>query len=534
MTIVKKLAIVISIFALALISVGGFGLQSLSQSKDRLEYVMENTLPSLDNLVRSNNALNDARSALALIFLTREEQQRNTLKHVLDDSLTNVEKLNAAYKRDLISDPKDLQMTNDNLQYLNDFRAARDKLFQQAQTDTQAAEKAFSSQGYVTLAQEKLVKGFQNQYDYNVTLANGLQEQNNTNFKQAFFGLVGLIVVALLVAGTFSTVIISYVRNSLNALRQTLVTVSENLDLTLHADASKNDEIGQTSSAFNNLIQRFAMVLSDVRSASESVSTASSEIAAANEDLSARTEEQASSLAQTAASMHEISSTIESNVDNTAQANKLGQQASVAVQHGDEAVQRMMHAMEDIASGSAKVADITNLIEGIAFQTNILALNAAVEAARAGEHGRGFAVVAGEVRTLSQRSSSAAKEIKTLIDSAITAVQHGAVQADEVRDAISNVKGVIQNVSNLVNEVSLASEEQSRGISQINTAINQMEAVTQQNAAMVEQASSAADSLNEQAIKLRQSVEVFKLEATSHFTDSHTMSSASHLRLSHR
>ncbi|QDX29680.1 methyl-accepting chemotaxis protein [Dickeya poaceiphila] len=532
MTIVKKLAIAISIFTLALISVGGFGLHSLSQSKDRLEYVMTNTLPSLDNLVKSNNTLNDARSALALTFLTREEQQRNTLKRALDDSLARVEKLNAIYKKDLISDAKDMQMANDNLQYLNEFRSAKDKLFQQFQTDSQAVEKAFSSQGYVTLAQEKLVKGFQEQYDYNVTLADKLQEQNSTSFKQAFFGLMGLIVAALLAAGTLSTVIINYVRTSLNALRQTLISVSENLDLTRQADASKNDEIGQTSGAFNNLIQRFAMVLSDVRSASENVSTASGEIAAANEDLSARTEEQASSLAQTAASMHEISSTIESNVDNTAHANKLGQQASVAVQHGDEAVQRMMHAMEDIAHGSEKVADITNLIEGIAFQTNILALNAAVEAARAGEHGRGFAVVAGEVRTLSQRSSSAAKEIKTLIDSAISAVKHGAVQADEVREAINNVKGVIQNVSNLVNEVSLASEEQSRGISQINTAINQMEAVTQQNAAMVEQASSAADSLNEQASRLRQSVEVFKLQGTPNVSGVHAMSGINALRLS--
>ncbi|GAB7196643.1 hypothetical protein OS11_29160 [Dickeya oryzae] len=117
--------------------------------------MMVNTLPSLDNLVRSNNALNDARSALALIFLSRDEQQRATLKRTLDNSLANVEKLNAVYKRDLISDPKDLQMTNDNLQYLNDFRAAKDKLFQQAQTDTQVVEKAFSSQGYLTLAQEK-------------------------------------------------------------------------------------------------------------------------------------------------------------------------------------------------------------------------------------------------------------------------------------------------------------------------------------------------------------------------------------------
>ncbi|TYL43556.1 methyl-accepting chemotaxis protein [Dickeya sp. ws52] len=533
MTIVKKLAIAISIFSLALICVGGFGLHSLSQSKDRLEYVMTNTLPSLDNLVRSTNALNDARGALGLFFLSRDEQQRNALKRTLDNALANVDKLNAVYKKELVSDSKDLQMTNDNLQYLSDFRAAKDKLFQQSLTDPQIAEKAFSSQGYVTLAQDKLVKGFQDQYDYNVALAGDLQEQNNSSFRLAFLGLVGLIVAALLVAGTLSTMIINYVRTSLNALRQTLTNVSENLDLTLRADTSKNDEIGQTANAFNNLIQRFSAVLINVRSASENVSTASGEIAAANEDLSARTEEQASSLAQTAASMHEISSTIESNVDNTAQANKLGQQAGVAVQHGDEAVQRMTLAMEEIANGSAKVADITNLIEGIAFQTNILALNAAVEAARAGEHGRGFAVVAGEVRTLSQRSSSAAKEIKTLIDSAISAVKHGAVQADEVRDAISNVKTVIQNVSNLVNEVSLASEEQSRGISQINTAINQMEAVTQQNAAMVEQASSAADSLNEQATQLRQSVEVFKLQANHAFGDAHAMGGSTSLRLGH-
>ncbi|GAB7212683.1 hypothetical protein OS31_41940 [Dickeya oryzae] len=160
-----------------------------------------------------------------------------------------------------------------------------------------------------------------------------------------------------------------------------------------------------------------------------------------------------------------------------------------------------------------KVAEITTLIEGIAFQTNILALNAAVEAARAGEHGRGFAVVAGEVRTLSQRSSSAAREIKTLIDNAIAAVKNGSQQADDVRDAISNVKTLITNASSLVGEMSLASEEQSRGISQINVAINQMEAVTQQNAAMVEEASSAAESLNDQAARLRQLVEIFRLRA---------------------
>ncbi|WP_192458684.1 methyl-accepting chemotaxis protein [Musicola keenii] len=514
MTIVKKLAIAITIFTIALIGVGSFGLQSLSQSKDRMDYVLTNTMPSLDNLVQSSNALGDALNSLSLYFLTKDEQRRSNLKQAVNTSLAKVEKLNADYIKNLISDDKDLAMSNANLQYLNDFKSAKDKLFQQFQSDNQAADKAFSDQGYISLAQDKLVKGFQDQYSYNVVLANGLQTQNNDSFKMTFIELLGLILVALIIAGTLSTTILRYVRNSLNALRQTLTAVSEDLDLTHQADASRNDEVGQTAAAFNNLIQRFSSVLHDVRTASESVSTASGEIASANEDLSSRTEEQASSLAQTAASMHEIASTIESNVDNTNQANRLGQEAGQAVAHGDESVQKMMLAMAEIAHGSEKVADITNLIEGIAFQTNILALNAAVEAARAGEHGRGFAVVAGEVRTLSQRSSSAAKEIKTLIDTAISSVQNGTAQADEVRDAIGNVKRVIQNVSGLIAEVSLASEEQSRGISQINIALNQMESVTQQNAAMVEQASAAADSLNEQAYKLRQSVEIFRLRGT--------------------
>ncbi|WP_233958277.1 methyl-accepting chemotaxis protein [Pectobacterium versatile] len=507
MTIVKKLVLAMSIFALALICVGGFGLNALSLSKDRFEYVMTNTLPSIDKLNTSNRAISDARTHLLQFILTSDPLQKKEKRQEILNALDETEKNINAYMKNNISDENDLNMSKKNIEEFNNYRNTVTAFIQEnTSTDTTSLDQAKISQ-----VEKVLFQGFQNQYQYNFDLAKKLQIENIDNFNLTVLMLTGLIIGALTMAGILSSMILRYVRRSLNNLREKLTVISETLDLTQQADAQRDDEIGQTAQAFNSLITRFSDVLSHVRSSSENVAISSSEIASANIDLSARTEEQASSLAQTAASMHELSSTVESNVENMMQANQLGRKANDVVEQGDHSVSRMIQAMDEIANGSSKVAEITTLIEGIAFQTNILALNAAVEAARAGEHGRGFAVVASEVRTLSQRSSSAAKEIKTLIDNAQTAVKNGSSQASAVRDSILDVKDVIKNVSDLINEVSLASEEQSRGIAQINIAVNQMEGVTQQNAAMVEQASSAADSLSEQAAKLRNAVDTFKL-----------------------
>lgn len=507
MTIVKKLALAMSIFALALICVGGFGLNALSSSKDRFEYVMTNTLPSIGKLNAANNAISNARTYLLQFILLSDSQQKKEKKQEILNALDETEKNINDYMKNYVSDENDLNLSKRNVEVFNNYRDAITPLIQ----DGAISGSSSPDLGSIVGIEKKLFQGFQEQYQYNLTLANNLELANSNNFNLTALMLTGLIVGALALAGIFSAIVLRYVQQSLNNLRKKLTTISETLDLTQQADAQYNDEIGQTAQAFNALIMRFSDVLSHVRASSENVAISSSEIASANIDLSSRTEEQASSLAQTAASMHELSSTVESNVENMMQANQLGKKANDVVEQGDAAVSRMITAMEEIASGSSKVAEITTLIEGIAFQTNILALNAAVEAARAGEHGRGFAVVASEVRTLSQRSSSAAKDIKTLIDNAQLAVKNGSSQASAVRDSIIDVKDVIKNVSDLVNEVSLASEEQSRGITQINIAVNQMEGVTQQNAAMVEQASSAADSLSEQAAKLRNVVDTFKL-----------------------
>jgi methyl-accepting chemotaxis protein len=238
---------------------------------------------------------------------------------------------------------------------------------------------------------------------------------------------------------------------------------------------------------------------------------ATGEIASGNLDLSARTEEQAASLQETAASLTQLTQTVKHNADNAREANALAARATDITGAGNTAVHHMVDTIERINSSSAKISEITGVIEGIAFQTNILALNAAVEAARAGEDGRGFAVVAGEVRNLAQRSASAAKEIKELIGSSVAMIRDGATQATEVGTTMDQIKLAIKQVSDIVGEIASASEEQSRGIEQVSLAVTQMDEVTQRNAALVEEAAAAAQSLEEQATSLKDAVAAFNV-----------------------
>ncbi|EYC52705.1 chemotaxis protein [Hylemonella gracilis str. Niagara R] len=254
-------------------------------------------------------------------------------------------------------------------------------------------------------------------------------------------------------------------------------------------------------------------VVSRVRQGAEAVSTASAEIAQGNADLSSRTESQASSLEETAASMEELGSTVKQNADNSRQANQLAQGASTVAIKGGEVVAQVVSTMQGINDSSRRIADIINVIDGIAFQTNILALNAAVEAARAGEQGRGFAVVAGEVRNLAGRSADAAKEIKQLITESVGRVEQGTSLVDEAGRTMDEVVASIKRVTDIMGEISAASVEQSAGVGQVGEAVTNMDQVTQQNAALVEEMSAAASSLNTQAQDLVQVVAVFKLNA---------------------
>jgi methyl-accepting chemotaxis protein len=254
-------------------------------------------------------------------------------------------------------------------------------------------------------------------------------------------------------------------------------------------------------------------IVSQVRSGTDTIHTASSEIAQGNLDLSSRTEEQASSLEETASSMEQLTSAVRQNADNARQANALAGAASDVAGKGGAVVGRVVQTMESINASSRKIVDIISVIDGIAFQTNILALNAAVEAARAGEEGRGFAVVASEVRNLAQRSSQAAKEIKTLIGDSVEQVEIGSRLVHDAGKTMDEVVTSVRQVADIMQEITAASAEQSAGIEQVNQAILQMDQVTQQNAALVEEAAAAAESLQDQAQILTDLVGVFRLHA---------------------
>ncbi|MFZ6657519.1 methyl-accepting chemotaxis protein [Undibacterium sp. TJN19] len=270
--------------------------------------------------------------------------------------------------------------------------------------------------------------------------------------------------------------------------------------------------------AIKTMRDKLASVVSQVRTGSESIATASGEIASGNLDLSNRTEQQAGALEETSSTMEELTSTVKQNADNARQANQLAISASEVATQGGSVVGKVVATMGSINESSKKIVDIISVIDGIAFQTNILALNATVEAARAGEQGRGFAVVASEVRNLAQRSASAAKEIKTLIDSSAEKVEEGGKLVAIAGSTMDEVVASVRRVTDIVAEIASASQEQSSGIEQVNHAIVDMDNMTQQNAALVEQASAAAQALNDQAAELAQVVNIFKVQQISRAT----------------
>jgi methyl-accepting chemotaxis protein len=284
-------------------------------------------------------------------------------------------------------------------------------------------------------------------------------------------------------------------------------------DLTAELHSDGKDEVSRLMRSLSTMTENLRQLVTQVRVSTDSINTASSEIAMGNLDLSSRTEQTASNLQQTAASMEQLTAGVQNSAKSANEANSLASSAAGVAERGGQVVAKVVATMDAISASSAKIADITGVIDSLAFQTNILALNAAVEAARAGEQGRGFAVVAGEVRTLAQRSAQAAREIKTLISESVERVEGGSKLVGDAGRTMADIVESVQRVTTMMSEIALATREQSEGIGQVSGAVSQLDQMTQQNAALVEESAAAAESLKHQATSLSDLVGRFRIDA---------------------
>ncbi|TWI60427.1 methyl-accepting chemotaxis protein [Pseudoduganella lurida] len=325
--------------------------------------------------------------------------------------------------------------------------------------------------------------------------------------------LVVLLVLATLVSIVAGWLITRSVTGPIGEAVQIAETVATG-DLTSRIDTQRRDETGRLLQALGDMSASLTSTVRTVRESTDTINTAAAEIATGNMDLSNRTEQQAASLEETASSMEQLTSTVQQNAENARQANQLVVTAATHANEGGQVVSQVVQTMGSIRDSSAKIVDIIAVIDGIAFQTNILALNAAVEAARAGEQGRGFAVVASEVRNLAQRSASAAREIKDLINDSVEKVESGSRLVDQAGTTMDRIVTSVRQVTDIMNEIVSASQEQSSGIAQVNTTIVTMDSTTQQNAALVEEAAAAAASMRDQALRLAEAIAVFRIDGS--------------------
>jgi methyl-accepting chemotaxis protein len=326
--------------------------------------------------------------------------------------------------------------------------------------------------------------------------------------------LVGLVVIVAMIA--FGTIwLVHSIRDPLDQANELAARIAQG-DLSTTISTTREDEFGSLLRSLATMNDSLGRMVAQVRLSTDSIATASSEIAQGNSDLAHRTEQTSSNLQATASSMDALTATVQHSTDNSRQASALAASASSVAQRGGSVVTQVVSTMQEIDTSSKKIADIIGVIDGIAFQTNILALNAAVEAARAGEQGRGFAVVASEVRSLAQRSAEAAKEIKGLITTSVEKVESGTRLVTDAGATMEEIVQSVQRVADVISEITEAANEQSSGIAGVNVAIGNLDQMTQQNAALVEESAAAAESLREQADRMKEAVSVFRVSDHHH------------------
>lgn len=506
-----RLTIGFSIIVCLMFSIAGIGLFGLTSLVGELRHIVENQHSKIEHI----HAIIDEAGAISVavrnVLLTDNPEEARLQLARVDNGR---------------------QFMGEMLQTLDASFAAEDAQGKQAQQTLHTEYAAYTvelvklarafAKGRSDIAKETLATGVQPRLlsylaalrqlkDYEAKLMKQAREGAERAYVNGRNAILAIMLFATMLTGLLAYVLTRGITIPLQRAAEVTATIAQG-DLTQTIAASGRDEAAVLMRGIDAMQIGLVAIVSEVRVTTTSILDASSQLATGNADLSSRTEEQAATLEETASSMEEFSSTVKQTTERMRSADSLAVAASRSAATGNQIAASAVAKIAEVNQSAKRISDIIGVIDGIAFQTNILALNAAVEAARAGEQGRGFAVVASEVRSLAQRSATAAKEIKALIATTQTHVEDGTTLVNRAGEAMNGVVEAIQQVSTIFGEITLASREQSTGIDQVTRAVAQMEEVTQQNAALVEESAAAAESMREQAMLLSQLVSRFKLE----------------------
>ena len=507
-----KLGLAFAAVLLLTAIVGLFSINQLAKVNSTASDLSTRWMPAM-------RVIQDIKSQIARVR-TRE------LQYIISDQVTELDKYDKVIANDLvelkkmqddytalIETPEEKAMYDEFLVLWDRYMAEDAKLRAAVR-----AEDGVLAKQLIRGESNKLIVALRGQVD-KLVLYYGDGGNNAAKFGDQVYNssrawIVGLLVISVVLGALCALFITRWIVYALGGEPRYAVKLAGQIAAgELNVDVKTRP--GDTTSllfAMKSMRDSLANIVGQVRQATDTIGSASQQIVAGNLDLSARTEAQASSLEETAASMEELTTTVRHNSDSARQANELAMNASAIAEQGGQVVSQVVDKMGSINESAKKISDITGVIDGIAFQTNILALNAAVEAARAGEQGRGFAVVASEVRNLAQRSAAAAREIKELIGDSVDQVEAGTRLVNQAGSTMEDVVVSVRRVTDIMGEITVAGQQQSAGIVQVNAAIAQMDAVTQQNAALVEEATAASHSMQDQATGLAQLVSIFTLD----------------------
>lgn len=491
--------------------VGVYSLSKVDQAADNMYY--QETL-GIRHASEAKNQIIALRAELRNIFITPTPEERMKAIRRIDGLFNSIDN-NLALARQSFATDEGRSYLDGVSQSVEDYKAVMGAIIARSDEQAYLADSPLIGQVVATVVPvaRKLEGQISEVVERKADYAKGYNDQIAQDFITVRNTLLSITLIGVALALLLGFFLTRGLIRQLGGEPAEVAIIADAIshgNLHTHIDLSRATP-GSIMQSMHDMQHALRQTVLAVRNSSDSIALGTNQISAGNMDLSQRTEEQAANVTETASAIEEITSTLRSNADSAKEAIQLAAVVRKTAVAGQNATKDVEVSMEDMRSSSEQIVNIINVIDSIAFQTNILALNAAVESARAGEAGRGFAVVASEVRTLAQRSASAAQDIKTLIEDSVNKVSEGSEKVRLAGSTIELMLEQVNQVSTLIDEISAATLEQSLGVEQVNQAIGQLEEVTQQNAALVEQSAVAAVSLNDQAAHMAEMVRVFDL-----------------------